>query len=381
MKIKTSGIITSFIFSTVFLACPSWAEDISTASFLTQKTTANTLLNADAEYHHLARGYAIGNRWTIEAGKDYSSTTSSIAPSLSINPDFKGPTSNESFSCAVITAPPAVLKTQSKYRSDDPSRSTLDEDAAGERDRAVKPIRRAIQALTALAYEQGGGNATREARADCVLKNLDSWAASMSLSKMRSTDAYLSRDRWIAEIVLALRAASRVRPVSSQREAVYRTWLSSIARDTIEAYSLRVGAKSRANNHRYWAGLSVAATGFYLKDSAFKDWGKRSFEIGACQVDERGFLPAELSRGKKALEYHVYALRPLAAIAKLAAEENEPIESPCLSGFKRLAMQTASSLADSSGFESIVGQSQSFAVRETSYSPALRLAALRIGAL
>ena len=381
MKNKTIGSIASFILSTVFLVGASSAEDISARGLLTQKMPPDILLNADAEYHHLARAHVMGDRRMIESGKDYSSTTSSIAPTLSINPNFEGPASSESFICAAIAVPPAVLETQSKYRSDDATKSTLDEEAAGERDRAVRPIRRAIRALTTLAHDQGGGLAMREARADCVLGNLDNWAASMSLSKMRSTDAYLSRDRWIAEIVLALRAASRVRPVSPEREAAYRTWLSAIARDTIEAYTLRLGAKSRANNHRYWAGLSVAATGFYLKDSTFKDWGKRSFEIGACQVDERGFLPAELSRGKKALEYHVYALRPLAAIARLAAEENEPIESRCLNGFKRLALQTASSLADSSAFESIVGQSQSFAVRETSYSPALRLATLEIGSL
>lgn len=381
MKIRTIGSITSFILSSVFIAGASWAEDVSMASLKMQNTTPDILLNVDAEYHHLARAYVMGDRWMIEAGKDYSSTTSSIAPSLSINPDFEGAGSGESFSCAAIAAPPAVLQTQSKYRSDDASKSTLDEEAASERDRAVRPIRRSIRALTTLAHDQGGSLAAREARADCVLENLDNWAASMSLSKMRSTDAYLSRDRWIAEIVLALRAASRVSAVSPARESGYRTWLSAIARDTIEAYTLRLGAKSRANNHRYWAGLSVAATGFYLGDSTLKDWGKRSFEIGACQVDERGFLPAELSRGKKALEYHVYALRPLAAIARLAAEENEPIESRCLKGFKRLALQTASSLADSSAFESIVGQSQSFAVRETSYSPALRLATLEIGSL
>lgn len=381
MKIKRLCSISSFILPIFALAGSSIAADISTNALFTPQAPLEAVLNLDTEYRHLARAYVMSDQRLSDPGKDYSSTTSSIAPSLPLDLNSPDDQNATAFSCASIAVPPTALDTRSKYRGDDPTKSTLDDEASSERDKTLKPIRRSVRALTTLAHETGGSVEARRARAECVLENLDKWAKGGSLTKMRSTDAYLTRDRWVAEIVLALRVASKVKPASPARQAAYRTWLSSIARDTIEAYALRLGPKSRMNNHRYWAGLSVAATGFYLDDKAFKDWGKRSFEIGACQVDERGFLPAELSRGKKALEYHVYALRPLAAIAKLAAEENEPLDSPCLSGFKRLALQTARSLDDSSTFEHIVGQAQRFAVRETSYSPALRLATLEIGSL
>lgn len=155
-------------------------------------------------------------------------------------------------------------------------------------------------------------------------------------------------------------------------------WLGAIARDTIDAYSLRLGPKSKTNNHRYWAGLSVAAVGFVVDDQDLKQWGKTSFEIGACQVDDRGFLPAELARGERALEYHVYALRPLAAILKLAVDNGEPIQPKCLGGYERLTAQTRESLKDTTAFEQVAGLRQTTNIRESSYSDALKLSELKV---
>jgi hypothetical protein len=193
---------------------------------------------------------------------------------------------------------------------------------------------------------------------------------------MRTVDAYLSRDRWVAEIALAVQSASKRVELSSERKALYSIWFSTLARDTIDAYSLRLGPKSKTNNHRYWAGLSVTAVGFLLDNSDFKTWGKTSFEIGACQVDDRGFLPAELARGEKALDYHVYALRPLAAIIKLASDNGEPLQSKCLNRFKRLSAMTRGALQDPAEFERVAGQRQSTISSEASYSAALKLDAL-----
>jgi hypothetical protein len=285
---------------------------------------------------------------------------------------------SEIYPCPVIKVPPQRLQTSSKYRSDDSSKSSIDGTALEARDKAVQPIRESIRSLTSIAYDRAGHGDAMKTRAECVLSNLERWAAAGSLTDMASSDAYLTRDRWIAEIALALNFASRGVELTGKRKRLYSAWLGSIARDTIDAYTLRLGPRSRTNNHRYWAGLSVAAVGFVVGDQGFKQWGKASFEIGACQVDDHGFLPAELARGERALEYHVYALRPLAAILKLAADNGEPIQPRCLEGYERLTVQTRNSLKSASEFQKAAGTRQTTNIHEGSYSDALKLDGLNV---
>lgn len=308
--------------------------------------------------------------------KDYTIQTGSISPLPTANGFGSGTSGAEPEQvplCVSIPAPPATLQTQSKYKADDNSKSSIDDDALAARDKTVQPIRNSIRLLTNIAYTESNSSLIAQARAECVLHNVDRWASAKALTDMRTVDAYLSRDRWVAEIGLAVESASKRVELSSERKALYSTWFSTLARDTIDAYSLRLGPKSKTNNHRYWAGLSVAAIGFVLDNSDFKAWGKTSFEIGACQVDDRGFLPAELARGEKALDYHVYALRPLAAIVKLAADNGEPLQSKCLDRFKRLTAMTRDALRDPTEFERVAGQRQAATSPETSYSAALKL--------
>jgi hypothetical protein len=313
------------------------------------------------------------------AEKDYSIQTGSISRlSPPLTNVASGRTGEKIPLCLDIATPPAILQTKSKYKSDDSSKSSIDDDALAARDKTVQPIRNSIRMLTNIAYAQSSNPAVMQARAECVLHNADRWAAANALTEMRSVDAYLSRDRWVAEIALAVQYASERVEITSQREALYSSWLGTIADDTINAYSLRLGPKSKTNNHRYWAGLSVAAIGFLISDEKFKTWGNTSFEIGACQVDKDGFLPAELSRGERALDYHVYALRPLAAIVKLAAHHNEPARLKCLDGFKRLTMMTRDALRDPSEFARAAGLRQIPTSQEASYSAALKLDALSL---
>lgn len=318
-------------------------------------------------------------RGAAENAKDYSIQTNSISNAPLQSDAFgTGNKSEEIPVCLQIPAPPAALKTQSKYNEDDGSKSSIDEDRSAEREKLVQPIRNSIRLLTNIAYARSDNPQVARARAECVLENVDRWASAQSLTEMRSSDAYLSRDRWVAEIVLAVQTAAKVANLSDMRRSSYGAWFGKLARDTIEAYALRLGPKSKTNNHRYWAGLSVAAIGFLVDEPEFKNWGKTSFEIGACQVDEKGILPAELARGTRALDYHIYALRPLAAIAKIAAEHGEPLHSKCFDGFKRLASMTHEALEDPDQFEKIAGLRQAPSSQESSYSAALMLDALLI---
>lgn len=221
--------------------------------------------------------------------------------------------------CQVISAPPKFLETESKYAQSDPTKSTIDEVALTNRNSTMKPIRDSVRLLTQIAYAESRDIALQVNRAQCVIKNLKTWALESSLTEMNSMDAVLNRDRFVAEIGLALLQIDKVQPMQDAERDIIFPWLNMIAQDTIQNYTFHVGRISQSNNHRYWAGLAVAAIGYATGQSDFIKWGRGSFEIGICEIDANGYLPLELRRGSKALQYHVYALRPLLAILKLSS--------------------------------------------------------------
>src|SRR3546814_19338986 len=83
-------------------------------------------------------------------------------------------------------------------------------------------------------------------------------------------------------------------------EAIVK-WLRALATETRDFYEgLDHRQRTGRGNHRYWAGLGVAAAGGAAGDRALFDWGLESYRIGVCQVTANGVLPIELERGSKA---------------------------------------------------------------------------------
>ncbi|MAU27547.1 MAG: hypothetical protein CMH45_09105, partial [Muricauda sp.] len=79
-------------------------------------------------------------------------------------------------------------------------------------------------------------------------------------------------------------------------------------------------------------------------------------------------------RGPKALEYHLYALRPLAAIAKVHETHRRGRELKCFDGFQRLQRAMQDARNDPAFFEQFSGVRQKVMVSESSYSAALQFA-------
>lgn len=96
-------------------------------------------------------------------------------------------------------------------------------------------------------------------------------------------------------------------------------YLGKVSRNIMGAYTTSViGPTSKENNHRYWDGASVALAGIVCDDQELFDWGMVGLQLAIDQVDANGFLPHELGRGSKAYHYHLYALKAIVILAKLA---------------------------------------------------------------
>jgi poly(beta-D-mannuronate) lyase len=113
---------------------------------------------------------------------------------------------------------------------------------------------------------------------------------------------------------LAIREAPGLDPVKVGRVT---RWLVAVA-NAVRPFYDKVpppGAPSPTrNNLAYWAGVAVGAVAIAANDRAMFDWAMQRAVIGLDQVTPKGELPMELSRGSRALEYHLFALAPLATL-------------------------------------------------------------------
>jgi poly(beta-D-mannuronate) lyase len=115
---------------------------------------------------------------------------------------------------------------------------------------------------------------------------------------------------------------------------------------------------SGKNNHRYWAGLSATAAGIATGDKQLTDWGIDSARIGLAQITPDGTLPLEVSRGKRARDYHIFAAQPLVATAELARGQGVDLYAENGGALTKLVNRVVDSLDDPSFFEKASGAKQ-----------------------
>lgn len=224
-------------------------------------------------------------------------------------PTLRAGAAQQAYRCDPIAAPPRRLETSSKYVQSIASKSVIDLAAAKERRESLQPVEAALAQLSTRISAVTDTAVGRQLR-DCAAQDLASWAAQSALTDMASSDANLTRDRYALEIARAA-IALRDKGRDLSGDPTIRRWLLTLARQSMDYYDRKAGPVSRGNNHRYWAGVSVATLGGFLGDAAMKNWAIESFRIGACQIDAEGFLPLELARANKAYDYHLYAFRAL----------------------------------------------------------------------
>jgi poly(beta-D-mannuronate) lyase len=133
-------------------------------------------------------------------------------------------------------------------------------------------------------------------------------------------------------------------------------WLREMTRPLAEQYPEKDNHKQ---NHFYWAGLASMYAGTVLKDKGFYDWGVHRVEAGILAIDQDGFLPLELERGKLALSYHAFSASALVQAAMIDKANGGHLLSDNHDGITRLARRVFAGLADPSIFETKAGTVQS----------------------
>jgi poly(beta-D-mannuronate) lyase len=258
--------------------------------------------------------------------------------------------------CAAPPAPVVSLKVISKYGNDGPMRDTVDPEADRAFEVQMAPIRKFAQTVVKMAnrYTQGG----RAADARCALSWLDAWAQGRALTEMSNPNAQFERAQIVAGLGIAL---IQISPAArgDARLANVTQWMAGLATSTDAFFSAtRDKLRGSRNNHAYWAAVASAAIAVVADDRKLLDWAVDTYKDGVCGANAEGGLPLELTRGKKALEYHLFALNALVPVAAFAEANGIKAYGVCDGALSRIAQFTLQSVANPSAIATAAGKPQ-----------------------
>lgn len=275
---------------------------------------------------------------------------------------FKVPASTGKPRACDERVPGAVvsLAVTSRYDQTDATKSTIDEDAEEAYQEGMKPVRDFLGdvSLKATRYVESGGKKTDEAA--CALAWMAGWAKADALTDLDTRQAVLSSTRIVAGLAMSYIQVKDAKAGSPEDRAEIEAWFGRLGK-LIRSHFTDGGDSRRTSdrqNHRYWAGFSLAAVGVATGSRADLDWAVNSYKIGACQIQADGTLPLELARGKRARDYHIHATAPLVMTAELAAANGIDAYALCDGAIHRLVRFDIAILKDAKIIEDMTGERQ-----------------------
>jgi poly(beta-D-mannuronate) lyase len=241
--------------------------------------------------------------------------------------------------------PPAVHDIDANSYYIDKNHSVIDPVRKARNEAATKPVDEFLDAVArhASAYQAAPSN--RE-EAQCGLQWLSAWARQNAMmGTMTSSQSYYTRKWALGGLALSY---AKLRPAANETERqAIDGWLKGLAEATLVHADAN---KGRRNNHYYWEGLAVAATGAATGDQRLLAWGRKVFDHAMSQVAPDGSLPLEMERAAKALHYHSFAVQPLVMLASIL-----DLQSPKLDQLVRFTLQ---GIADPAAIEKATGVKQ-----------------------
>jgi poly(beta-D-mannuronate) lyase len=262
------------------------------------------------------------------------------------------------YTCPAPQHLPADL-TSSGYYTDE-HHSIVDPEAQEQYKEVTAPYQETTQVIVDAAdsYRTTGSHGA----AVCAISLIDSAARDRFLAgNMNGSQSYYVQKWLVGAIAIAY---LKVRPSDlalPAQAAEIAQWLKHVAAQSMEFAdppNARHTPGHALNNHRYWAGLEVAAIAIATDDRSLWKWGLDSAEVGIKQIQKDGTLPLEMERAGRALHYHLFAAAPLVMIAEFAAANGKDLYAQRDGALKRLVERSASGVTDPSYFRQKTGVEQ-----------------------
>ncbi len=248
------------------------------------------------------------------------------------------------------------LDMRSKYEGSGKSRANLNQAALQAYKQSTDDVREFEKRSIDLSEKLLEG---RPGAAVCLARLLGDWAADDALLNDEVNHIGEAVRKWaLACASLAYLKLDRVAhdEVPQEQRELIEGWLYRLSEKVRQYYSNR--PLKKVNNHDYWAGWAVMATGIALKKQELFDWAASKYREAAGQIDASGYLPNELRRKQRALEYHNFALQPLVMMAVFAEANGVNLAAENQNALDRLVRRVAEGLNSPKSFELLTGQEQ-----------------------
>jgi poly(beta-D-mannuronate) lyase len=244
---------------------------------------------------------------------------------------------------ACSAPPPAVIDIDANSYYSDSHHSIIDPVRKARNEAATRPVDEFLGTVahSATAWQQHHD----ESDARCALDWLSGWAAQKAmLGTMTTEQSYYTR-KW-ALSGLALSYARVQAAASKEQKKRIEDWLLALADATMRHSDAHKGSR---NNHYYWEGLAVTATGAVTHDARCLDWGRKVFAHAMGQIQSDGSLPLEMARAGRALNYHLFAAAPLVMMASILDVQDPALDR--LVAFSVAGVNDPAILQKMTGFE------------------------------
>ncbi|HWW99295.1 alginate lyase family protein [Collimonas sp.] len=217
---------------------------------------------------------------------------------------------------------------------------------------AVKPFSDYLATVSANADRYIASGDTEAAQ--CALHWLDRWAVDGAmLGKVSSSQAQYERKWTLAGIALAY---IKLRPQAEPAQRAHiEAWLPQLADAALAFVS---DSKRARNNHYYWVGLAVMATGVATGEQRYIDAASKIYDSALNDIGDDGSLPLEMNRAGRALAYHNYALAPLVMMAELSRMNHDNWYQRRHGRLQKLAQLVLDGIADPAWFVQKTGAAQ-----------------------
>ena len=223
---------------------------------------------------------------------------------------------------------PGQLKMGSKYDQGQASKDVLDEKAARRYQSQVSAIYSYLAFLGQVTeYMRKPDPAIRAAAKECFSMAVASWAQAGALTQKDASKQGEAVRKWFLS-ALAMNMMKAQALTAWQVSEEQRDWLRLLA-DRVQIYATpRRQRMDLYNNHDYWSSWAVMAAGLVLDEPARLSWAEQGYWLAIGQITPRnggGVLPREAARGKRAEEYHAFAITPLILMAEAGTRNGLPL--------------------------------------------------------
>ncbi len=216
-------------------------------------------------------------------------------------------------------------------------------------------VRGYTRQLDNIANSLIAANTPRSPNSACLKSWLLTWAEAAALTGETEDNGNNYRVWALTPIAQAFNI---IRPISRPYDPDEQTishWIGQLAQINKEY----IQRKDIRNNISYWAGAGIALASISTQNRSLLTYSMSVAETGILTITTDGFLPGEVNRGQRALEYTGFALDPLSIIAEVAYVNGTDLFSVGNNAILRCGLNLIHSEKDTKIFDAKAGVKQS----------------------